>query len=97
MAGQGLRMNGNGRLTAPPQLEAVLATNSVYGMVFEHASNQLATRGTSLDTSSFGPHGCHRQRTGRVRAQRRHSEFGHAFPVTAAHLPSVPKGVAARN
>jgi hypothetical protein len=94
MAGQGLRMNGNGRLTAPPQLEAVLATNSVSSMVFEHASNQLAARGTSLDTSSFGPHA---QRAGHVRAQRRLSEFGQAFPVTATHLPSVPKGVAARN
>ena len=87
----------NGRLTAPPQHEAVLATNSVYGMVFEHAFSQLATRGTSLDTSSFGPHGCHEQRAGHVRAQRRLSEFGHDFPVTATHLPSVTKGVAARN
>lgn len=48
MAGQGLRMNVNGRLTAPPQVEAVLATNSVDGIVSKGSGEGPGTRGTTL-------------------------------------------------
>jgi hypothetical protein len=96
MAGQGLRMNVNGRLTAPPQFEVALVTNSVCDMVFEGASNQPAARGTSLDTSFFGPLR-HARSAGRVRAQRKLLDFGQALPVTAAHLPSVPAKAVASN
>lgn len=48
MAGQGLRMNVNGRLTAPPQVEAVLATNSVDGIVSKGRIEWPGARGTTL-------------------------------------------------
>jgi hypothetical protein len=47
-------MQGNGRLTAPPQLEAVLVTNSVDFIVSQAASNGTVARGTTLETSSPG-------------------------------------------
>jgi hypothetical protein len=48
MAGQVLRMNGNGRLTAPPQVEVALVTNSVDGMVSGGWMSGPTTGGTPL-------------------------------------------------
>lgn len=53
MAGQVLRMNGNGRLTAPPQVEVVLVTNSVDGMVSEGRGCGPETGGIAL--ARFSP------------------------------------------
>lgn len=54
MAGQVLRMDVNGRLTAPPELEAALVTNSVDGMVSESRGCGLPIRGTTLARISPG-------------------------------------------
>lgn len=46
-------MNGNGRLTAPPEFKAVLVTNSVYGTMSEGRSSRPATGSSTL--ASFSP------------------------------------------
>ena len=71
MAGQGLRMNVNGRLTAPPLVEDVLVTNSVDGMVSEGGNVQPKARGTTLAHWSVGS--CSRTRIlrGTLRVGRR--------------------------
>jgi hypothetical protein len=97
MAGQGLSMNANGRLTAPPQVEVALVTNSVCGMVFRGAFKQLSTRGIPLDTSSFGPDSCHVQGTGRVRADRGIRGFGQLSQLPQLGFPSVPTEAVASN
>jgi len=53
MAGQVLRMNGNGRLTAPPEFKVVLVTNSVDGMMSQGTRNRPRTGSTRL--ASFSP------------------------------------------
>jgi hypothetical protein len=91
--GQVLSMNANGRLTAPPQHEAVLATNSAYGMVFEAASWPSAHRGFSLDNPLFSTPRPASRRADGVFAQRAEFETASLFlidPVTAPHLPSSP-------
>jgi hypothetical protein len=55
MAGQVLRMNVNGRLTAPPQVEVALVTNSVGGMVSEGRKSGPTTGGTTLASFFPGP------------------------------------------
>jgi hypothetical protein len=49
-----LRMNVNGRLTAPPLPEVALVTNSVDGIVLEGGNDQPKTRGTTLAKRCFG-------------------------------------------
>jgi len=89
MAGQVLRMNVNGRLTAPPQVEVALVTNSVDGMVSGGWKYGLTTGGTTLAKVSPG--------SGmRMREERRSScvggravagvRFGKLHPVTAIHV-----------
>lgn len=99
MAGQVLRMNGNGRLTAPPQLEVALVTNSVYGMMLEGRNSGPTTGGITL--ASFSPG------TGTQTRNKRKGlcAGGHAAsgvrnlrkfdPVSATHLLSVSQEAAA--
>ena len=54
MAGQVLRMLVNGRLTAPPPIEAVLVTNSVASVVVADRWSNSAASGLSLDTPPLG-------------------------------------------
>ena len=103
MAGQVLRMNVNGRLTAPPQVEVVLVTNSVDDMVSEGRRVWPETRGTTLASFSTGT--CLGTRT--LRGARRvgvqagggadaGAENLRKFnPVSATHLLSVSQEVAA--
>ena len=53
MAGQVLRMNGNGRLTAPPEFKVVLVTNSVDGMRSEGRRSWPPTGSTTLASFSL--------------------------------------------
>ena len=99
MAGQVLRMNVNGRLTAPPQVEVVLVTNSVDGMVSEGCLVGLTAGGTTLAKVSPG--------SGmRMREERKNScagrravagayTFGKCNPVSATQVLSVSQEAAA--
>jgi hypothetical protein len=99
MAGQVLRMNVNGRLTAPPQVEVVLVTNSVDGMVSEGWLVGLTAGGTTLARVSPG--------SGmRMREERKNScagrravagayTFGKCNPVSATQVLSVSQEAAA--
>ena len=103
MAGQVLRMNVNGRLTAPPQVEVALVTNSVDGMVSEGRMTWSETRGTTLASFSTGT--CSRTRTLRgilrvgVRSGGRADAGAGSLrkfdPVSATHLLSVSQEAAA--
>jgi hypothetical protein len=90
MAGQVLRMNGNGRLTAPPQVEVALVTNSVDGMMSRGRSSGLPTGGTTL--ARFSPGSGMRMREERRSscAGRRAAEgarmMGWFDPVSATHV-----------
>ena len=90
MAGQVLRMNGNGRLTAPPQVEVALVTNSVDGMMSRGRKNRLTTGGTTL--AKFSPGSGTRMREGRRiscvggRAVAGAQQFGWFDPVSATHV-----------
>ncbi len=104
MAGQGLSMNGNGRLTAPPQVEVALVTNSVDGMVLEGRMAWPTTRGTSLASFSPGTGTQTRNqredlRVGAARFSRHAGTgsqgLGKFDPVSATQGLSVPQGVAA--
>jgi len=105
MAGQVLRMNVNGRLTAPPQVEVALVTNSVDDMVSEGGMIWPETCGTTLASFSTGT--CSRMRTLRrtLRAGGRcgggadaGAETLRKFnPVSATHLLSVSQEDAAGN
>ena len=99
MAGQVLRMNVNGRLTAPPQVQVVLVTNSVDGMVSEGWLVGLTAGGTTLARVSPG--------SGmRMREERKNScagrravagayTFGKCNPVSATQVLSVSQEAAA--
>jgi hypothetical protein len=98
MAGQVLRMNVNGRLTAPPQLEVRLVTNSVDGIVSEGRNDRPEARGTTLANWSFG--NCSRTRIlrGAVRvsagALYQAQVLGKFDPVSAAHFLSAREAAA---
>ncbi len=83
-------MNGNGRLTAPPQVEVALVTNSVDGMVSGGWNEGPTTGGTTL--AKISPGSCRRMRDERSnsRAGRRAAEgartVGVSNPVTAIHV-----------
>jgi len=93
MAGQVLRMNGNGRLTAPPQVEVALVTNSVDGMMSRGRNSGPTTGGTTL--AKFSPGSGMRMREERRiscagrRAVAGAQRFGKLHPVSATHLLSV--------
>lgn len=88
-------MQVNGRLTAPPQLEVALVTNSVFGMSLEGWSFRPKARGTTLAQSSLGNSpGLRSQRIlGQVYASAH--RLGKFYPVSAAHLLSTSLGAAA--
>jgi hypothetical protein len=99
MAGQVLRMNDNGRLTAPPQVEVALVTNSVVGMVSEGWKSGLTAGGTSL--AKFSPDSGMRTRDERGiscagrRAVAGAQRFGKFDPVSATQVLSVSQEAAA--
>jgi hypothetical protein len=99
MAGQVLRMNVNGRLTAPPEVEVVLVTNSVDDMVSEGRSSGPTAGGTTL--ASFSPGSGTRMREGRRiscvggRAAEGAQMFGKFDPVSATHFLSESQEAAA--
>ena len=98
MAGQVLRMNGNGRLTAPPQVEVALVTNSVDGMVSGGWMYGLTTGGTTLAKFSPGPGRRTRDERGFPCAGRRAVAGAHGYgiaPVSATHQLSVSQEAAA--
>ena len=88
MAGQVLRMNGNGRLTAPPQVEVALVTNSVDGMMSGSRKSGLTAGGTTLAKFSPGSGLRTRDERGFPCAGRRAAEGAQRIgmaPVTAIH------------
>ena len=93
MAGQVLRMNVNGRLTAPPEVEVALVTNSVDGMVSEGRNSGPTTGGTTL--AKFSPGSGTRMREERRiscvgrRAVAGAHLVGKCNPVSATHQLSV--------
>ncbi len=88
-------MQKNGRLTAPPQLEAVLVTNSVCCKSLKGRMDRPEARGTTLAQPSLGnrPGRCSAQTFGQVYASA-HS-LGKLDPVSATHRLSSSQGVAA--
>ena len=88
-------MNVNGRLTAPPQVEVALVTNSVDGMV-SGGWSKPTTGGTTL--ASFTPGSGMRMREGRRlvcvggRAAQGAQRFGKFDPVAAKHV-SITQGL----
>ena len=99
MAGQVLRMNDNGRLTAPPQVEVALVTNSVFGMVSEGWKSGLTAGGTTLAKVSPGSGRRTREERGNPCAGRRAVASAHGFgkcnPVSATQVLSVSQEAAA--
>ena len=101
MAGQVLRMNVNGRLTAPPQFEAVLVTNSVCSIVRQGTGIQPKARGTTLDTSPLGTNRQSRLQRGytpvggRVGTERSLQTPRQSAPVSATQFPSASREAAA--
>ena len=89
MAGQVLRMNVNGRLTAPPEVEVALVTNSVDGMVSGGWNSGPATGGTTLAKFSPGS-GTRMREERRISCVGRRAVAGaHGFgiaPVSATHV-----------
>ena len=94
MAGQVLRMHANGRLTTPPQLEAVLVTNSACGISLQDAFTRAGALGTTLDISSLGTGSPFRtlRTAGRARSGGRNP--GKFDPVSAAQVLSAFRGFA---
>jgi len=74
-------MHVNGRLTAPPEFQAELATNSVRRNLLQGSFNRPQARGNPLDIFS---HGTSRQRT--TRSRERHACSGNSGPVSAAQF-----------
>jgi hypothetical protein len=75
-------MHVNGRLTAPPEFQAELATNSVRRNLLQGSFNRPEARGNPLDIFSHGTPG---QRTTRSR-ERRLGRSGNSGPVSAAQF-----------
>ena len=94
MAGQVLRMNVNGRLTAPPQVEVVLVTNSVDGIVLEGERVEPTTRGTTLANWSLGTGSRTRILRGILQADSGARGLGKFDPVSVAHRLSAREAVA---
>ncbi len=87
-------MHVNGRLTAPPQLEAALVTNSVSRLLQQGSYHTPAASGISLENNPFGnpvrsAHGAVRASASAVRSLR---QF---LPVSAPQLQSAPTEAAA--
>src|ERR1700722_11861705 len=76
-----LRMHVNGRLTAPLEFQAELATNSVRRNLLQGIYNRPEARGNPLD---IFPSGTSRQRT--TRAFECHAGSGSSGPVSAAQF-----------
>jgi hypothetical protein len=74
-------MHVNGRLTAPPDLQAVLATDSVRRNLLHASYDRPEARGNPLDIFS---HGTSRQRT--TRSLDRQARSGNSGPVSAAQF-----------
>jgi hypothetical protein len=72
-------MHVNGRLTAPPEFQAELATNSVRRNLLQGSFAQPEARGNPLDIFSHGTSG---QRSTRSREHR----TGNLSPVSAAQF-----------
>jgi hypothetical protein len=91
-------MNVNGRLTAPPQVEVALVTNSVDGMV-SGGRNQPTTGGTTLAKFSpgFGTRMREERRISCVgrRAAEGAQMYGWFDPVSATQFLSVSQEAAA--
>ena len=81
-------MNANGRLTAPPELRAVLVTNSVFGNLLQGRLARPEARGNLLATPPFStrPDVRHARKSGDARSERR---FRKSDPVSAALLLSA--------
>ena len=99
MAGQVLRMNVNGRLTAPPQVEVALVTNSVDGMLSGGWNSGPATGGTTLAKFSpgFGTRMREERRVSCAGKRAAHDVRGLGWfdPVSATHFLSVSQEAAA--
>ena len=74
-------MHVNGRLTAPPEFQAELATNSVRRNLLQGSFNRPEARGNPLDI--FSP-GTSRQRT--TRSREGHVPSGNSVTVSAAQF-----------
>jgi hypothetical protein len=74
-------MHVNGRLTAPPDLQAELATNSVRRNLLQGSDSRPEARGNPLENLSQGTSG---QRT--TRSRERHACSGNSGPVSAAQF-----------
>jgi hypothetical protein len=74
-------MHVNGRLTAPPEFQAELATNSVRRNLLQGSYSRPEARGNPLDIFSHGTSG---QRT--MRSRVRHACSGNSGPVSAAQF-----------
>jgi hypothetical protein len=74
-------MHVNGRLTAPPEFQAELATNSVRRNLLQGSFDQPEARGNPLDIVS---HGASRQRT--TRSRDSHARSGISIPASAAQF-----------
>ena len=90
-------MQVNGRLTAPPQLEAALVTNSVEVILREGGFDRTSARGIPLEQPSLGNsfRRCFVQRPGR--ACESADSLRKFDPVSAAHLLSASQEAAAGN
>ena len=103
MAGQVLSMNVNGRLTAPPQVEVALVTNSVHGMMFAGRMVEPGTRDITLASfstgTSLGTRALRGARRIGVRAGGRADRGANGLrefdPVCVAHRLSVAQEAAA--
>ena len=94
-----MSMNVNGRLTAPPQDEVALVTNSVDGIVWEGRDEWPETRGTTLVHSLFSNGLGTRTLRAVLRAGRRRAGFGAGGPgkydpVSVTHGLSASWGAA---
>jgi hypothetical protein len=74
-------MHVNGRLTAPPEFQAELATNSVRRNLLQGSFDQPEARGNPLDIFSHRTSGQRTTRTFEV-----HPRSGNLGPVSAAQF-----------
>ncbi len=87
-------MHVNGRLTAPPQLEVALVTNSVSRLLRQGSFYPPAASGISLETNTFGNPLRLADRAFRASASAVRS-LRQFLPVSAPQLQSVPTEAAA--